>query len=135
MNTPFFQVRTREFGHGAGNRAQGLDLVLQHKSGHRVRRSLRAHNFCKFRAVQCFFLAAKLMFQIKWRRTGRNGVTMYTVTYRVLKVSPQHHFVPVLSHQVRTAHSHGGTMSSNKRRPHWIGKQRNLLQFISLLLL
>ena len=49
--------------------------------------SQHAHNFCKLRAVHCFVLAAKLMF--------RNGVTTYTVTYRVLKVRTQHHYVPV----------------------------------------
>ena len=36
VNTPFFQVSTLEFGHGAGARIQGLDLVLGHKSGHLV---------------------------------------------------------------------------------------------------
>ena len=36
MNTLFFQVPTLEFGHGAGARVQSLDLVLGHKSGHRV---------------------------------------------------------------------------------------------------
>ena len=36
VNTPFFQVPTLEFGHGAGTRIQGLDLVLGHKSGQRV---------------------------------------------------------------------------------------------------
>ena len=36
VNAPFFQVPTLEFGHGAGVRIQGLDLVLGHKSGHRV---------------------------------------------------------------------------------------------------
>ena len=45
MNTPFFQVPTLEFGHGAGTWAKGLDLVHEHKSGYRVRRSLFAHNF------------------------------------------------------------------------------------------
>ena len=42
VNTPFFQVSTLEFGHGAGARVQSLDLVLGHKSGHRV---LCAHRF------------------------------------------------------------------------------------------
>ena len=102
VTIPFFQVPTLEHGNCAGTRVQGLDLVLEYKSGHRVRRSLCAHNFCKFRAVQCVFLAAKLMFQIKWCPTGRNGKTMRTVTYRVLKVWPQHHFVPVSSHHVWT---------------------------------
>ena len=31
-----FQVPMLVFGHGAGTRAQGRDLVLVHKSGHRV---------------------------------------------------------------------------------------------------
>ena len=44
--------------------------------------SLSAHNFCKFRAVHCFVVTAKLI--SKWSLTGRNGVIMYTVTYRVL---------------------------------------------------
>ena len=56
--------------------------------------NLCAHFFCTFEAVHCFVLAAKL--QLK------NGVwlelTMYTVTYRVLMVWPQHHFVPVPRH-------------------------------------
>ena len=30
VNTPFFLVPTPEFGHGAGARVQGLDLVLGH---------------------------------------------------------------------------------------------------------
>ena len=30
VNTPFFQVPTPEFGHGAGARVQGRDLVLGH---------------------------------------------------------------------------------------------------------
>ena len=30
VNTPFFQVPTPEFGHGARARVQGLDLVLGH---------------------------------------------------------------------------------------------------------
>ena len=36
VNTPFFQVPMLVFGHGAGTRVQGRDLVLVHKSGHRV---------------------------------------------------------------------------------------------------
>ena len=36
VNTPFFQVPTPEFGHGAGARPQGLHLVVRHKSGHQV---------------------------------------------------------------------------------------------------
>ena len=104
VNTPFFQVLTLEFGHGAGARVQGLDLVFKefqrattspimhfiyptkfcitfvfhfssvlqenHKkvsawySGTKVDTgSLCAHNFCKFRAVHRFVLAAKLMFE------------------------------------------------------------------------
>jgi len=34
VNTPFFQVPTPEFWHGARARVQGLDLVLEHCSGH-----------------------------------------------------------------------------------------------------
>ena len=30
VNTPFLQVPTPEFGHGARARVQGLDLVLGH---------------------------------------------------------------------------------------------------------
>ena len=42
VNTPFFQVPTPEFGHGAGARVQGLDLVdLGTKVG---TGSLCAHN-------------------------------------------------------------------------------------------
>ena len=75
MNTPFFQVPTLECGHGAGARVQGLVTLY---SGTKVGTgSLFAHNFCKFRAVHCFVLAAKLMFQYRvWQ-----GVTMYTVAY------------------------------------------------------
>ena len=47
VNTPFFQGRV---------------LVLGHKKW-ALTGSLCAHNFCKFRAVQCFVLAAKLRFQ------------------------------------------------------------------------
>ena len=36
VNTPFLQVPAPEFGHGAGARVQGVDLVLGHKNGHRV---------------------------------------------------------------------------------------------------
>ena len=37
VNAPFFlQVPPLEFGHGAGTRVQGLDLVLGHKSGNWV---------------------------------------------------------------------------------------------------
>ena len=36
VNTAFFQVPTLEFRQGAGARVQGRDLVLGHKSGHRV---------------------------------------------------------------------------------------------------
>ena len=34
VNTPFLQVPTPEFWHGARARVQGLDLVLGHCSGH-----------------------------------------------------------------------------------------------------
>ena len=37
MNTPFLQVPMLEFEHRHGVRLQGRDLVLRHKSGHRVR--------------------------------------------------------------------------------------------------
>ena len=37
VNTLFFQdIPTLEFGHGADARVQGRQLVLGHKSGHRV---------------------------------------------------------------------------------------------------
>ena len=36
VNTPFCQVPMLVFGHSAGTRVQGRDLVLVHKSGHRV---------------------------------------------------------------------------------------------------
>ena len=56
--------------------------------------SLCAHNFCKFRAVHCFVLAAKLIFQYRvWQ-----VVTMYTVAqYRVFRVWTQH-YVPIPRH-------------------------------------
>ena len=72
MNTPFFQVSTLEFGHGAGARVRGLDLVLGHKRGHRApvctpfllglaKRELAG-------AVYFFVLAARLMFQYGFRQ-------------------------------------------------------------------
>ena len=42
-------------------------------------------------------LLTKLKFK-NWRPTRWNGVTMYTVTYLLLKVWTQHHFVPVPRH-------------------------------------
>ena len=57
VNTTFFQVPTLEFGRGAGAREQDLDLVLGR--GHRV--PVRTQFL--FRAVHCFVLAARLMFQ------------------------------------------------------------------------
>ena len=61
MNTPFFQVPTLKFGHGAGAQVQGRDLVLGHQSGHRVL-VCKAFLF-NSGAVHCFVLATKLMFQ------------------------------------------------------------------------
>ena len=61
VNTPFFKVPKLKFGHAAGARVQGLDLVLRHKSGHRVL-VCRAFLFSSG-AVHCFVLATKLMFQ------------------------------------------------------------------------
>ena len=55
VNTPFFQVPTLEFGHGAGARPCTQAQTWAPGSC--------AHNFCKFRAVHCFVLGAKLMFQ------------------------------------------------------------------------
>ena len=57
-----------------------------------VSRSLCAQRFCSV-AVHCFVLAAEALVS-KWSPTGRNGVTMYKVTYRgySLKVWTQHHF-------------------------------------------
>ena len=45
VNTPFFQVPKQEFGHGAGTRVQGRNLVLRHKSGSE---SLFANTFWYF---------------------------------------------------------------------------------------
>ena len=59
VNTPFFQVPTLEFGHGAGVRSE-YTLYSGTKVG---TESLCAHNFCKIRAVHCFVLGAKLMFK------------------------------------------------------------------------
>ena len=61
VSTPFFQVPTLEFGHRAGTRVPGLDLVLGRKSRHRVPVCTRF--LYEFRAVHCLVLAAKLMFQ------------------------------------------------------------------------
>ena len=72
VNTLFFQVSTLEFGHGAGARVRGLDLVLGHKSGHRApvctpfllvlaKRELAG-------AVYFFVLAARLLFQYGFRQ-------------------------------------------------------------------
>ena len=57
-----------------------------------VARSLCAQRVCSV-AVHCFVLAAEALVS-KWSPTGRNGVTMYKVTYRgySLKVWAQHHF-------------------------------------------
>ena len=61
VNTPFFQVPTLEFAHGTGARIQ---LVSTLYSGTKVGTgSMCAHNFCRFRTVNCFVLAAKRMFQ------------------------------------------------------------------------
>ena len=58
VNTPFFQVPTLEFGHGAGARLQAKVSTLY--SGTKVGTGfLCAHNLCKFLAVHCFVLAAK----------------------------------------------------------------------------
>ena len=80
VKTLFFLVPELEFGHGAGARVQGRDLVLGHKSGHRV--PVCTPLFSSV-AVQGFVIVAKLMFFKKWRLTGRNGVTLYAVAYRV----------------------------------------------------
>ena len=56
VNTPFFQVPTLEFGHGAVAWAQGLTKVDT--------RLPCADNVCKLWAVHCFVLAVKLLFQI-----------------------------------------------------------------------
>ena len=62
VNTPFLQVPAPEFGHGAGARVQGLDLVLGHKKWAPGPCAHTTREFCKFRAVHCFVVAAKLMF-------------------------------------------------------------------------
>ena len=59
----------------------------RHKSGHRAPVCTRLCNHCK---AHFFFL------NYVWQ--GGNGVTMYTVTYRVLTVWTRHHFGPVRRH-------------------------------------
>ena len=56
--------------------------------------------FVSSRAVHYFSLFSLLSScqDSKWRLTGRNGVTMNTVSYRVVKLWTQHHFVPVPRH-------------------------------------
>ena len=72
----FSSIPTLEFGHLADAQVQGLDLLFGQKSRHRTS---VCNNFCKLRAVHCFVLAAQLV--SKWCLTGRNGITMYTVSH------------------------------------------------------
>ena len=60
----------------------------RHKRGHRAPVCTRLCNHCK---AHVFFLKNYV-----WQ--GGNGVTMYTVTYRVLTVWTRHHFGPVRRH-------------------------------------
>ena len=98
VNTPLCQVSTLEFGHGTGARVlglQGLVLVLGHISGHWVPvcTQLLLVSGSPLLCSRCYKAHVS-----KWRLTGRNGVTMHTVIYRVLKVSTPHHFVPAPRH-------------------------------------
>ena len=100
VNTPFFQVPTLEFGHGAASNSWQspyrlpdmlshipcavpvLDLVLGTKVS---TGSVCVHRDVTSEAVQCFILAFSSCF--KWRLTRRDGVSMYTVTLNtVLRV-------------------------------------------------
>ena len=58
----------------------------RHKRGHRAPVCTRLYNHCK---SHVFFFFLNYVWQ------GGNGVTMYTVTYRVLTVWTRHHFGPV----------------------------------------
>ena len=53
------------------------------------------NNFCKFRAVHCFVLATQFMFQNGVWQGEMEWLCTQSVTYWVLKVWTQHHFVPV----------------------------------------
>ena len=60
----------------------------RHKRGHRAPVCTRLCNHCK----------AHVFFFLNYVWQGGNGVTMYTVTYRVLTVWTRHHFGPVRRH-------------------------------------
>ena len=87
VNTPLCQVPTLEFGDGPGARVQGLqglDLVLGHITGHWV--SVCTQFLLVPGSPQLCSRCYKAHVS-KWRLTGRNGVTTYTVIYRALKVN------------------------------------------------
>ena len=85
----------------AGIRTQCLcpkPCKLGHKSGY-PGAVCTLYHFCYFWGCPLFCTRHYARVS-KWHLTGRNGVIMYTVTYRVLKVWTQHHFVPVPRHWV-----------------------------------
>ena len=91
VNTPFSSTHKRNSG-----TVESLYSGTQVGTG-----SLCAHRFCQFQGNPALLWTPCEAQVIKWRLTGRKGVTMHTVSYRLLAqgVSPtQHHFVPVPRH-------------------------------------
>ena len=88
VNTPFSQVPTLEFGHGAGVRpcTYSAQKWAQRPCVYTAMLLLRQSNA----------LYSLLAHVSRWRLTRRDGVTMYAVTLNtVLKVWKQLHFLPV----------------------------------------
>ena len=90
VDTSFFQVSTLEFGHVAVGRVKGRRLCTpaqQWAPGSCVHTV-----FVIYGAVHCSSCYAHVS---KWFLQGRNAITTYTVTYRLVKVWTQLHLVPV----------------------------------------